>query len=219
MEENLIADPAAVYFEGEERHLFFLCTTKEADETERTQWIVEREPSGYAAVWPSIRTYLGRDGTPIDPNLLNGPQEIIELAAVGVYIADIPQCYTAEQALRELGCEPEAFTIERIGYYPSVRQARGKLRLTELTETSFTSSVKDAKAAIYRGLKAKQKPRLLTLSEIRSDDSKPGFVLPEGTSFANLRWAGEPFSTERFQTASSSGFGRVNDYDETDTEY
>lgn len=219
MRENLIVDPAAVYFEGEERHLFFLCTTKEADETERTQWIVEREPSGYAAVWPSIRTYLGRDGTPIDMNLLNGPQEIIELAAVGAYIADIPQCYTAEQALRELGCEPEAFTIERIGYYPSVRQARGKLRMAELTETSFASSVKDAKAAIYRGLKAKQKPRLLTLSEIRNGDSKPGSALPKETSFAKLRWTGEPFSTERFQTASSSGFGGINHYDETDTEY
>ena len=219
MKKKVIADSATAYFDNEELHLFFLCTTKEKDKTRRLQWIVERELGGYVTVWTSHRSFSQRDGKPIDPNALNTAQEAIDVACTGTYMMEIAQCYTAEQAICELGRNPEEFTIERIGYYPGIRQARARIYPAELAETAAIHSVRDARAAIYRTLKSKGNPKLLTLSEIRDDDeTEIGRSLLEETPFANLKWTGEPFPTGKFKTANLSGLGRYY-YDENDNEY
>lgn len=214
MPYQLIAEPAAKYFENTEVHLFWVCTSKETEK--RTQWIVEREPGGYATVWPSRRAFQEKDGTPVDPNTIRNPKELTNLAYAGTTAAEVEQCYTPEQALCDgLGLDPDLFYIERAGYYPNVRQLRVKLHDGSATELDLANNAKSARALILKTVRSKATPKYLTLEEMRSgtDDSRlPSF---EMASFGNLSWIGDPFDSVRYK----AGRSEENYYECDDDEY
>lgn len=204
-----MSEPAAKYFEGSEVHLFWVCTSKDTEN--RIQWIIEREPGGYATVWSSRRTFKTKDGTPIDPNLIRDPKELTDLTYTGTASAEVEQCYTPEQALRDgLGLDPAAFYIERAGYYPSVRQLRVRLHGNNPIELDSAHTAKDARALIWKTIRAKDTQKYLTLEEMHSKDNAPVY---KTTPFKNLAWIGAPFDDLRFR-AGEVGSEMIYDDDD-----
>lgn len=169
MQIPYIEAPAVAYFHDQELHLFFLCTEKEKG-LNRKQYIVEREQGGYATVWPSRCRYLHDEEQSVDSTVFRSLNDAVSFARVGVYTAYCQQCYTPQQALEEIGYDPESFCVERIGYHQGIRQVRAKL-FPEDTKSTPPDTVRAAKAIISAGI-TKQKHAMqsvLTLAERQTE--------------------------------------------------